>query len=128
MTPWLEHRPSHNTKQSTLNFKGAFPPEICYATMLWIRLISTNHIIGAHSLALVETDSTKIYFLYGNMRAMDVCYGCVLWMRSIVACYRPSRVAVSLLPILNIARDTHLYRTATLRRRIFVAHLSRTAT
>ncbi|KAG7309468.1 hypothetical protein JYU34_005436 [Plutella xylostella] len=53
---------------------------MCYATMLWMRLISTNHIIGAHSLALVETDSTKICFLYGMMRAMDVCYGCVLWI------------------------------------------------
>ncbi|KAF9803995.1 hypothetical protein SFRURICE_019191 [Spodoptera frugiperda] len=36
--------------------------------------------IGTHSLALVETDSIKVCFLYGKMRAMKVCNGCVLWI------------------------------------------------
>lgn len=27
-----------------------------------------------YSLALVETDSAKLWFLYGQMRAMDTCY------------------------------------------------------
>uniref|UniRef100_A0A2H1VI88 SFRICE_012193 n=1 Tax=Spodoptera frugiperda TaxID=7108 RepID=A0A2H1VI88_SPOFR len=31
---------------------------------------------ATHFLALVETDSAKLCFLYGKMRAMDVCYGC----------------------------------------------------
>jgi hypothetical protein len=100
--------------------------------MLWIRLKSPIIFIGAHSLALVETDLTNICFLYGNMHDMNVCYGCVLRMRATDACYRRSRErlfphranpAVSLLSIHSIA----LFRTATLRRRIFVAHLSRTA-
>uniref|UniRef100_A0A2H1VB99 SFRICE_008986 n=1 Tax=Spodoptera frugiperda TaxID=7108 RepID=A0A2H1VB99_SPOFR len=30
--------------------------------------------IGTHSLALVETDSAKLCFLYGKMRPKDVCY------------------------------------------------------
>jgi hypothetical protein len=56
---------------------GAFPPEQCYDAM------DTFNIHQSYSLvhiALVETDSTKISFLYGNMRAMYVCYACVLWM------------------------------------------------
>ncbi|KAF9786564.1 hypothetical protein SFRURICE_012172, partial [Spodoptera frugiperda] len=48
-----------------------------YATLLWMRLASTNHIhrlFGTHSLALV-------------MCAKDACYGCVLWMRAMNECY-----------------------------------------
>uniref|UniRef100_A0A2H1X1A2 SFRICE_028891 n=1 Tax=Spodoptera frugiperda TaxID=7108 RepID=A0A2H1X1A2_SPOFR len=31
-------------------------------------------------LALVETDSNTIRFLYGKIRVVGVCYGCELWM------------------------------------------------
>uniref|UniRef100_A0A2H1V058 SFRICE_018023 n=1 Tax=Spodoptera frugiperda TaxID=7108 RepID=A0A2H1V058_SPOFR len=47
---------------------GAFPPEMSYATLLRLTPVI---FIGRHSLALVETDSAKLCFLYEKMRAMD---------------------------------------------------------
>jgi hypothetical protein len=59
------------------------------------------------------------------MRAMDARYGTARARKRL----SPHRAtpAVSLLSIHSIARDVHIYRTATLPQRIFVAHLSRTA-
>ncbi|KAF9804321.1 hypothetical protein SFRURICE_011936 [Spodoptera frugiperda] len=51
-----------------------YPPKMCYATLLWMRLASTMF-ISTHRLALVETDAAKLCILYGKMRAMDVSYG-----------------------------------------------------
>ncbi|KAF9813821.1 hypothetical protein SFRURICE_007976 [Spodoptera frugiperda] len=47
--------------------------EMCYATLLWMRLLPPIIFICTHSLALVESDSVKLCFLYGKMRAMDSC-------------------------------------------------------
>ncbi|KAF9822470.1 hypothetical protein SFRURICE_006553, partial [Spodoptera frugiperda] len=44
--------------------------------------------IGTYSLALVETDSAKLCFLYGKMRDMETCYGCVLRVVSLLSIYR----------------------------------------
>ncbi|KAF9801210.1 hypothetical protein SFRURICE_016231, partial [Spodoptera frugiperda] len=51
--------------------------KICYATLLWIRLASTNHIL--YILALVEMDSAKLCFLYGKMRVLDA-FSPVSWV------------------------------------------------
>ncbi|KAF9789033.1 hypothetical protein SFRURICE_005635 [Spodoptera frugiperda] len=49
--------------------RGAFPPEMCYATLLW--MLQPIIFIGTHSLALVATDLAKLCFLYGK----DAFYG-----------------------------------------------------
>ncbi|KAF9789928.1 hypothetical protein SFRURICE_016843 [Spodoptera frugiperda] len=41
---------------------AAFPPEMGYATLLWMRLASTNHIHWYTSIALLETDTAKLCF------------------------------------------------------------------
>ncbi|KAF9799048.1 hypothetical protein SFRURICE_008558, partial [Spodoptera frugiperda] len=60
--------------------------------------------IGTHSLALVETDSANLCFFIWK----DACYRCGF-------------------PTINTSQTqaAHLSRTATLRRRIFIAHLIR---
>ncbi|KAF9806913.1 hypothetical protein SFRURICE_000976 [Spodoptera frugiperda] len=66
------HTCDHLTKQT---ISVAFPPEMCYATLLWMRLASTNHL---YSLALVGMDSAKLCFLYGS----------VVWMVSLLSIHR----------------------------------------
>uniref|UniRef100_A0A2H1VFC4 SFRICE_013663 n=1 Tax=Spodoptera frugiperda TaxID=7108 RepID=A0A2H1VFC4_SPOFR len=61
--------------------QNAFPPEMCYATLMWMRLAYTNHIDGTHSLALVETDSVQLCLFIWK----DACFGCVLWMVSLLS-------------------------------------------
>ncbi|KAF9806621.1 hypothetical protein SFRURICE_012158, partial [Spodoptera frugiperda] len=51
-------------------FTRCFPPEMCYV-MLWMRLASTDHIHWFTYLALVETDSAKLSFLYRKTRDLD---------------------------------------------------------
>ncbi|KAF9824431.1 hypothetical protein SFRURICE_019676 [Spodoptera frugiperda] len=48
---------------------------MCYATLLWMRLATQSHSFNTHRLALVETDSAKLCFLYEKMRNMGVCCG-----------------------------------------------------
>ncbi|KAF9802514.1 hypothetical protein SFRURICE_013701 [Spodoptera frugiperda] len=84
---------------------GAFPPDMCYATLLWMFLHTQTHICThTHNLALDETDSATLCFLYGKMRAMDG------------------------FPTNNTSHTgaTHLLRTVILQRHIFIAHLTRT--
>ncbi|KAF9802209.1 hypothetical protein SFRURICE_001075 [Spodoptera frugiperda] len=92
-----------------LHQAGAFPPEMCYATLLWMRLASTNLIHWYTCLALVETDSVKLCFLYA-------CYGCAFWMASLLSIHRILELRI------------FLAHSCTLRRCIFIAHLTRTAT
>ncbi|KAF9789079.1 hypothetical protein SFRURICE_005681 [Spodoptera frugiperda] len=66
------------------SISGAFPPEMCYATLLWMRLVPIIF-FGTHNLALVEMDSTNLCFLYGKMRAMDACNGCMRAMDVYIA-------------------------------------------
>uniref|UniRef100_A0A2H1W4I9 SFRICE_015992 n=1 Tax=Spodoptera frugiperda TaxID=7108 RepID=A0A2H1W4I9_SPOFR len=47
--------------------------EMCYATLLWMRLASTNHILHWFRKALVETNSAKPCFFTRK----DACY--VFW-------------------------------------------------
>ncbi|KAF9812280.1 hypothetical protein SFRURICE_012832 [Spodoptera frugiperda] len=58
--------------QSKKLAKSAFPPEMYYMLRccgyVWHPLII---FIGTHSLALMETDSGKLCFLFAKMRAMD---------------------------------------------------------
>uniref|UniRef100_A0A2H1X015 SFRICE_019629 n=1 Tax=Spodoptera frugiperda TaxID=7108 RepID=A0A2H1X015_SPOFR len=79
---------ARNIKNTALGYnlcedhiESGFQPEMCYATLLWMCLDSTNHIhwytlvllVLVVTLVLVETDLAKLCFLYGKMRAMDDC-------------------------------------------------------
>uniref|UniRef100_A0A2H1WLL7 SFRICE_009204 n=1 Tax=Spodoptera frugiperda TaxID=7108 RepID=A0A2H1WLL7_SPOFR len=63
--------------------------------LLWMCLASTNHI---HSLALVETAQLRC-FLSEKMRALhfviDACYGCMLWMASLLSIHRKLELRTS---------------------------------
>ncbi|KAF9795387.1 hypothetical protein SFRURICE_004759 [Spodoptera frugiperda] len=62
--------------------------------------------IGTHtcSLALVETDSTNLCFLYGNMRVTDACYGRPTINTSHTRAVNLSRTATKL----SISRNGHI--------------------
>ncbi|KAF9793817.1 hypothetical protein SFRURICE_010224 [Spodoptera frugiperda] len=56
--------------------------------------LQPNIFIGTHSLALVETESSKLCFYME--RCMDACYGCVHWKASLLSIYRIVELRITL--------------------------------
>ncbi|KAF9788985.1 hypothetical protein SFRURICE_019006 [Spodoptera frugiperda] len=67
--------------------------------------------IGTHSLALVETDSVKLFFYTERcmlwMCAMDACYGCVLWIASLLSTHCILELRISLVQR-SISGNSHI--------------------
>lgn len=79
---------------------------------VWFSLII---FIGTHSLALVETESAKLFFTW-----KDACYE---WMYGSSMRCIDSRIIDT-----SHTRSVHLLHAATLRRRTFIPHRTCTAT